>query len=500
MADVLGTAEVLVVGDDDDAPRRLSRRLVAVLVVLALVAASVAGLMAYRKLSGGGAQPETVVPARAAAYAEVDLDPPAAQKIAGARFLRGHAAVAQSLHANGDVGRVLLTSTVAGAKAIDFDRDIKPWAGDRAAVALVPNVAGTPMTYEIAFQVKDSAAAKRLLPRLAARSHDANVDLFIKGSTGPNDILADSPEGWVIKDGYAILAPTKRLAQALADEAAKSALASNATYVNDLAPLGPHVASLWIDTAGLKGITTSGPLFGRTSFGLFNDGRTALVVHFVPGAIEVVGSTTSSTGRTTKRATQIPSLPPQTAVALEVSGAAENARRGWAAYAHQIDAFRNDGDATAQTAFREQFGLQFPQDLEVLLGNDFVVTGSPVAGNLHLGARAVTSASDAEHLVEAWRARDSGPRTLPLTRTTSGVAWTDARGLDVTRGTGALGSTASFNNAFPGYADASWAFYLNANQLPRSAVPGVLSQVSTLGVMLQPQGDVTRIYARLTVR
>ena len=82
MADVLGTAEVLVVGDEDDAPRRVSRRLVAVLVVLALVAASVAGLMAYRKLSGGGTQPEAVVPARAAAYAEVDLDPPAAQKIA----------------------------------------------------------------------------------------------------------------------------------------------------------------------------------------------------------------------------------------------------------------------------------------------------------------------------------------------------------------------------------------------------------------------------------
>ena len=64
----------------------------------------------------------------------------------------------------------------------------------------------------------------------------------------------------------------------------------------------------------------------------------------------------------------MPSLPPQTAIALEVSGAAENARRGWAAYAYQIDAFRNDGDATAQTAFREQFGLQFPQDLEALLG------------------------------------------------------------------------------------------------------------------------------------
>ena len=219
-----------------------------------------------------------------------------------------------------------------------------------------------------------------------------------------------------------------------------------------------------------------------------------------PGAVEVIGTTTSSTGRTNGRATQMPSLPPQTAVALEVSGAAADARRGWAAYAYQIDAFRNDGDATAQTAFREQFGLQFPQDLEVLLGKDFLVAGAAVAGNVHLGARAVTSAFDANHLLEAWRPRESGPRTLPLTRTPNGIAWTDARGLDVTRGTGALGSTAAFNYAFPGYADASWAFYLNANQLPGSSLKGPLSQVSTLGVMLKPQGDLTNIYARLTVR
>ena len=220
---------------------------------LALVAASVAGLLAYRKLSGGGTQPEAVVPARAAAYAEVDLDPPAAQKIAAARFLRAHPAVARSLHANGDIGRLLLTSTVAGAKAIDFDRDIKPWAGDRAAVALVPNVAGSPMTYELAFQIKDPAAAKRLLPRLAIRSRDANVDAFVEGGTGPNDILGDAPEGWVIKDGYAILAPTTRLARALADDAAKEALSSNTTYVNDLAPLGDHVASLWVDPSRTQG-------------------------------------------------------------------------------------------------------------------------------------------------------------------------------------------------------------------------------------------------------
>jgi hypothetical protein len=123
-----------------------------------------------------------------------------------------------------------------------------------------------------------------------------------------------------------------------------------------------------------------------------------------------------------------------------------------------------------------------------------------VDGRLHLGARAATSVFDADHLIEAWRPRDFGPRTGSVTRTPTGIAWTDARGLDVTRGVGQLGSTTSFNTAFPGYADASWALYLNANLLPRAAVPGVLSQVSTVGVMLQPRSDYTRIYARLTAR
>ena len=114
----------------------------------------------------------------------------------------------------------------------------------------------------------------------------------------------------------------------------------------------------------------------------------------------------------------------------------------------------------------------------------------------------MTSAADADHLVEAWRLRDLGALRCRLTRTPNGIAWSDVRGVDVTRGTGALGSTATFNNAFPGYASASWAFYLNANQLPARrrlparALPGRAPSASCSS----RRATSTRIYARLTVR
>ena len=77
-------------GEDQDGPSR--RRLTRGRIVVGAAAASVLAIaggayVAYGALSGGGAQPETVVPAAAAAYAEVDLDPAASQKVAAFRFL-----------------------------------------------------------------------------------------------------------------------------------------------------------------------------------------------------------------------------------------------------------------------------------------------------------------------------------------------------------------------------------------------------------------------------
>jgi len=66
-------------------------------LVLALVGGITYGL---RALSRGGAQPEDALPAGAFAFAEIDLDPPAGQKLDAFRFLRRFPALLDKLVEN----------------------------------------------------------------------------------------------------------------------------------------------------------------------------------------------------------------------------------------------------------------------------------------------------------------------------------------------------------------------------------------------------------------
>ena len=73
-------------------------------VVVVLVAALIGGVtVAVRGLSGGGSQPEDALPAGAIAFAKIDLDPPAGQKINAIRFLRKFPALKDKVGLNADL-------------------------------------------------------------------------------------------------------------------------------------------------------------------------------------------------------------------------------------------------------------------------------------------------------------------------------------------------------------------------------------------------------------
>ncbi len=71
-------------------PRRRRGLRLAAAGTAAVLVLGTAGAVAWAasRLSGGGTQPEDVVPATALAYADVDFDPSAGQKVAILRFLR----------------------------------------------------------------------------------------------------------------------------------------------------------------------------------------------------------------------------------------------------------------------------------------------------------------------------------------------------------------------------------------------------------------------------
>ena len=113
----------------------------------ALVLALVGGVSwAVGSLSGGGAQPEDALPAGAVAFAKVDLDPSAGQKIDGFRFLRKFPALRERIPLDGDVREVLFDSFAeeAGWQDIDFDDRRRPVARRPAGLRRLPGREGRP--------------------------------------------------------------------------------------------------------------------------------------------------------------------------------------------------------------------------------------------------------------------------------------------------------------------------------------------------------------------
>src|SRR4051794_21685062 len=189
-----GGFEVLA-SDDGEEPEPRNRHLGRWAAIggagVAVVGLAAGGWFAYSALSGGGTQPESVVPSTAAAYAELDLDPAAGQKIAAFRFLRRFPDLGRTLSSTKDLGNSLAGAAFDGSTSdedsVSFDRDLKPWVGSRAAVAIVPTSGGK-YTYELAVQVKDDALARQLLPKLAAKNKKSNADndAFSEDSDAPS--------------------------------------------------------------------------------------------------------------------------------------------------------------------------------------------------------------------------------------------------------------------------------------------------------------------------
>jgi hypothetical protein len=122
-------------------PQRGKRRIrrtvaIAAAVVAALVVVlGAAGFTAYTLLAGSGVALDRQVPADAVAFAEINLDPPAGQKIAAMRFL-GHLRGGSVSDEDGDLTGKLVEPVIQSPDdRRKFVEDVKPWLGKHAAVS-----------------------------------------------------------------------------------------------------------------------------------------------------------------------------------------------------------------------------------------------------------------------------------------------------------------------------------------------------------------------------
>ncbi|MGH3343136.1 MAG: DUF3352 domain-containing protein [Carbonactinosporaceae bacterium] len=454
-------------------PRRRSRTTLIAAAAAVLVVLIAGGTYAVRTLAGGGTQPEEVVPANALAFTDIDLDPSAGQKIAAVRYLRHFEPFMDELADEGDIRKTLFEAVADDTDAlrgVSYDEDVAPWLGQRAAVAVLPPASGGPPEPVAALQVTDEDEARRgardLLDTMAANS----------GNSGSGE-----DAGLVVRDGYAIVAQSQRVAARAVDHAESRSLADDPAFTADVASLGtPGVATTWVDMARLgKQLSRALPGQLQGVAGAAYSGRMAYTMRFDAGYAELAGRMFGWKGAPELSGTapnHITELPANTAAAYGLTHGDQHLAAAWQRFDKLLRQVQPGMGLNALATQLEAFyGIRLPDDLQTLFGSSFVlaIDGQDLGGGRlpRAGARVDTDTEQANGALDRIDrlARDQGI-ALPVVRrnTESGVILASTRSyaerLDIP---GDLGQQEAFATAAPGAARADQALWVDVDRLAR---------------------------------
>lgn len=451
---------------------------IAAVVVLALAGGAFA---VVKKLDGGGAQPHDVLPASVIAYARVDVDPSASQKIALFKLIRKFPEAADEIgikSVDQDVRKLLVDEALKeGDCDLTYDKDVKPWLGHRIGVAL-----DTKQTPLVAIQVTDEK----------------------KAESGIKDLFDCDDEKAAIAflDGYAIVAETQKQADAAVKAAEKKPLAEKTAFAADFEDLGEQgVASAWADT---KKVIDSFPEFkdlmatagGANLKELEQAGTLAVTVRTDGSTLELAGLAGVSDSVDKMTPVSMDKLPSDTVAALSFGGGiGDQIAEQYDTFVEQFtEGFESSFDDPSITegmtpeekaafeaylennpiespdpedfiaGFEEETGLNMPEDLETLFGDGLTLaigsknleklptfSGPADVATLDVALKMTTDPDKALDLAErlATLATQVG-LDLSTAQTDDGaVIATNQDAADGLDGSGKLGSDATFQSVMP---------------------------------------------------
>jgi hypothetical protein len=219
---------ILTTPEPQQPPAAAKGRRTAIIAAVSVGVAAVLGggaLVAY-KFIAGGPQPAEALPASVLGVLSIDLDPGAKQKIEAIKTLHKFPGLKKSLNlgSTDDLRRyVFKEATKDGTcKDLNYDADILPWIGNRAAVA--------------AAELGDEEVA----PVFALEVSDVG-----KAETGVKKIMKCSgggDAGYAFNDKYLIISDSTEHAKEIVADAKKAPLSDDAKYQK------------WSDAAGDAGI------------------------------------------------------------------------------------------------------------------------------------------------------------------------------------------------------------------------------------------------------
>jgi hypothetical protein len=421
MSDVTGSgpmdrpapAEILDHGAPSvEAVRR--RRWPAVAGAAAVLVVGSAGVALGMALSGGGAQPEELMPASTLVYADVDFDPGAEQKVNLLRLLQKFPEIRDELGDRSDIKQILVEELLGDSGQIEPE-DVTPWLGDRAGVGMLwDDEAGVPVLV-VVLQVTDEDAAAATLSDRYDDSKFAFENGFVVLTPGLSD--SESPDGM---DAAQVVA-----------EATAAPLSERPQFRGAMDSLGDGLASMYVDADAMSEIIDNelGPLgfpdsgslgMGPGSLG----GQLGAVVRVEPSAVELVGRTTQvSTGLADDPTNLFAGLPSSTAAAVALGGGGDAVAAQWEQLLQQLDSFAGLGGvdtmqpvANPTTGWRSgdpknqferaiarleaEYNVRLPDDLITLFGDDMVLAldGDELVTVPRVGLRSVTDPAAAADL------------------------------------------------------------------------------------------------------
>jgi hypothetical protein len=471
------------------------KRLIAVGAIVAGGAVVAGGAWAATSFFSTGAQPAEALPSSTVAYFSVDLDPSGGQKIEAVRTLRKFPGFTDKvdLETDDDLRERFFEEVTSSGECdgLDYDADVKPWLGSRAAMAVVDLGEDEPTPVGVV-QTTDAGKAEDGLSAL--------VDACGGGEGAEGDV-----GGWVVDGDWIVVAETPEIAQEVVDAADGSTLAGSSSFEEWTGQAGDDgFMSMYVGKGVTKYLDELGGMGGMGMMGapsaMGEDGATAdsedvpeelqrmiddfdgmaATVRFDDGAVEVEYAMSDYQADVTKfidspnGAEMVAGLPEDTVAAFGLS-----LEEGWAgAMLDYVKRNLPDESATIDeqvAQLESETGLAFPEDLETLLGEgvtvslgggldpDAVANGGP--GEVPVGIRIDGDADEIQAVLDKIAAQ-AGPEVAELMQVTEGDGYAvlalqeDYRG--ELEGGGSLGDSAVYGDVVE-VDDAQSVLFVNFN-------------------------------------
>ncbi|WP_246063522.1 DUF3352 domain-containing protein [Nonomuraea longispora] len=402
---------------------------------------------------GGGAQPHEVLPADSLAYARLDLDPAANQKVALFQ-LAGKFTATKDTFSGEDPRKALFDTITQGDDSqVDFAQDVDPWLGSRIGFAAVPSGKDEP-DFAVAVQVTDEELAKAGIAKL----------------------MDGDRYGIAFRDDYALLAASQELADKYAQ--AEGSLGDNADFNDDIAALGEQgVLSFWAHVGSIAEATKKA-MTPEQAAGLqqVKDARFAGALRFDSAYVELAGVVNGAKGMTPQGdlpPANLGVLPASTAGALSISGLDQVLTKNWADIEKQATATGSADVQQMLAQIKTRYGLELPGDLATLFGKNFTfaVDSEGLSDNqFRAGARIATDPARAQAVLDKiQQAMANGGQGAPQIAKVAGdgvftVATTDDYAKKLAE-TGTLADSETFKTAIADPDEANMALFVDLDKI-----------------------------------